>query len=158
MSYKLNLAKYIPKHSSMEHIVLYTALGVIFIALVASLFSLRSKANYLSKWKMLQKLLGDKSTWKDAIIEADKLLDMALKNHHYKGRTTGERLVAAQHELSANDKVWFSHKLANKIVSEKDMVISKSQVKKALLGFWQALRDLDAFGKKDEAKKVAKNE
>ena len=58
----------------------------------------------------------------------------------------GERLVSAQHELSANDSAWFSHKLRNKIDAD-NMPLTKAEVKKALLGFWQALKDLGAFKK-----------
>ena len=99
------------------------------------------------QWKDLEKLLADKTTWKEAVIGADRLLDRVLKQHHFKGKTMGERLVAAQHHLSANDMVWFSHKLSNKLADD-NLDINKQTVKKTLLGFWKALKDLGAFKKK----------
>ncbi len=132
--------------ANIEHIVLGIALLIVLAVLAALTISLRAKYNYSSNWRSLQKLLKDKSSWNDAVLEADKLLDSMLKKRHFKGKTMGERLVSAQHELSANDMVWYSHKLANKIVGES-IVVTKAQVKRALLGFWRALKDLDAFDK-----------
>src|SRR4051794_29200259 len=43
-----------------------------------------------------------------AVIDADKLLDQALKSHRFRGKTMGERLVAAQRTLSDNDAVWYA--------------------------------------------------
>ena len=42
-----------------------------------------------------------------AVVDADKLLDEALKRHHFKGKTMGERLVSAQRMISDNDAVWY---------------------------------------------------
>jgi hypothetical protein len=80
-----------------------------------------------------------------AIIDADKLLDDALKKRHFKGKTMGERLVAAQKNLSDNDAVWFAHKLRNRLVHETNVRLKKRDVQKALSGFRQGLRDLGAL-------------
>ncbi|MBI5906565.1 hypothetical protein HY857_00740, partial [Candidatus Saccharibacteria bacterium] len=50
-----------------------------------------------------------------AVIDADKLLDEALKKRNYKGKTMGERLVSAQRSLTDNDSVWYAHKLRNRL-------------------------------------------
>ena len=97
------------------------------------------------RWKDLQALCGDKKTWPLAIIDADKLLDEALKKSHYKGKTMGERLVTAQRNLSNNDAVWFAHKLRNKLVHEQHVGLKEADVKSALIGFRQALKDLGAL-------------
>jgi hypothetical protein len=103
------------------------------------------KAVYTERWRELQKNCADKKTWPLAIIDADNLLDKALRARKYKGKTTGERLVAAQHSLSANDGVWFGHKLRNKIVHEEARKLRKQDVLEALNGFRQALKDLGAL-------------
>lgn len=99
------------------------------------------------RWQELQSHCATRKTWPDAIIAADDLLCEALKKRGYKGKTTGERLVAAQHELSSNDTVWVGHKLRKRMeqaeidvrkLKKKDMVI-------ALAGFREALRDLGAL-------------
>ena len=110
----MNFAKYLPSSLTLQHIIFAVAAGFLLIVLVMLTFSCKARSNYAARWKSLQKLLADKKTWKDAVIEADKLLDNALKQRHYKGKTMGERLVSAQHELTKNDMVWYSHKLSNK--------------------------------------------
>jgi hypothetical protein len=100
---------------------------------------------FTERWNEAQKLCASKNTWPLAIINADKLLDDALKRTHYKGKTMGERLVAAQRDLSDNDSVWFAHKLRNKIVHEEYGDLKKRDVQKVLMGFRQALRDLGAL-------------
>jgi len=111
------------------------------LVLIIGLFGLLQKkprklnqARYKKKWVKLQQLLPDKDSWPMAIIDADKLLDEALKKRRYKGKSTGERLVAAQHSLSNNDAVWFGHKLRNKLVHEQDFKLRKNDVKNALAG------------------------
>ena len=143
-----NIAKHLPNSADLQHLVLAVAAGFLLVVLIMLVFSIKARSNYLTRWKSLQKMLADKKTWKDAVLEADKLLDSALKQKHFKGKTMGERLVSAQHELSKNDMVWYSHKLSNKI-SNDNVEVTKAQVKKSLLGFWQALKDLGAFPKTD---------
>src|ERR1700733_14229161 len=89
---------------------------------------------FKSKWQVLQKQCANKSTWALAVIDADKLLDEALKKRHYKGKTMGERLVAAQRELTNNDGVWFGHKLRNRLVHETGIKLTKQEVQEALFG------------------------
>ncbi|HEY5549931.1 MAG TPA: hypothetical protein VIK37_01895 [Candidatus Saccharimonadales bacterium] len=80
-----------------------------------------------------------------AVIDADKLLDEALKRKGYKGKTMGERLVAAQRALSNNDSAWYAHKLRNRLVHEPNVRIRKSEAKNALAGIKQTLQDLGAL-------------
>lgn len=102
---------------------------------------------FTARWKELQKNCATRKTWPQAIIEADELLDEALKKSRYKGKTTGERLVAAQHELSSNDTVWVGHKLRNRIEQGDVDVrkLKKTDIVFALAGFREALRDLGAL-------------
>jgi hypothetical protein len=125
--------------------------GVALLAVViaASMFAKRprkiNQAHYQAKWQDLQKLLGDQATWPLAIIDADKLLDDALKAHKYKGKSMGERLVSAQRDIQANDDVWFGHKLRNRLVHEHDVKLKERDMKEALLGIRHALKDLGAL-------------
>ena len=123
--------------------------ALIVVVIAASVYAKRprkiNKAYYQSRWQDLQKLLRDQATWPLAIIDADKLLDDALKAHKFKGKTMGERLVAAQRQIQANDDVWFGHKLRNRLVHENDVKIKERDVKEALLGIRHALKDLGAL-------------
>lgn len=80
-----------------------------------------------------------------AVIDADKLLDEALRKHHFKGKTMGERLVSAQRILNDNDAVWYAHKLRNRLVHEPNVRLKKREAQTALAGFKQGLKDLGAF-------------
>jgi hypothetical protein len=99
-------------------------------------------SKYNAKWMELQKFCASRETWQLAIISADKLLDEALKKRRFKGRSMGERLVSAQRTFSDNDGVWFAHNLSKKLVDETAIRLRQIDVKKSLVGFRQALRDL----------------
>lgn len=98
-------------------------------------------------WQTLQKSCSKKEGWPQAIIAADKLLDDALKRRRVGGRNMGERLVQAQRLLTDNDAVWFAHKLRNKIEGNPGMKLKETEVKEALVGLRQALKDLGALPK-----------
>lgn len=100
---------------------------------------------FVPRWKDLQKMLSHKDQWGDAIIAADKLLDEALRKLHYKGKTTGERLVSAHTLFSDIDGVWFGHKLVGKLKSETPPPLKEKDVRKALMGIGQALKDVGAL-------------
>lgn len=106
---------------------------------------------YTERWKELQKNCASRKTWPVAIEEADKLLDDVLKRRGYKGKTPGERLVSAQHDLTSNDTIWVGHKLCNKLKDEPVDVrtLKKKDMVVALSGFRQALRDLGALKTND---------
>ena len=126
-------------------VAVLAVLLVIAGAVVARRRRVFDTAYYEKKWKELQGLLKDNATWPLAIIDADKLLDRALKDRRYKGKTMGERLVAAQRDIKYNDDVWFGHKLRNKLVHENDIKLKERDVKDALLGIKAALKDLGAL-------------
>jgi len=127
-------------------VAVITLLGVIFG--VGYLQKRRPRlldAKYFQeKWHDAQGLCKTKESWPLAVINADKLLDEALRRRHFKGKTMGERLVSAQHELTDNDAVWFAHKLRNRLVHETDVKLKQADVKKALVGIRQALKDMGA--------------
>lgn len=100
---------------------------------------------FQSKWKELQAGLNNPDRWPMAVIQADSLLDEALRKRRFKGKTMGERLVSAQRSLTDNDATWFAHKLRNRLVHETGTELKKKEVQKALMGLRQALRDLGAL-------------
>lgn len=100
---------------------------------------------FIASWKELQSYCRDKSTWGQAIIDADKLLNEALKRRKFKGKTMGERMVSAQRVFTNNDDMWFGHNLAKKLKASADTKLKEPDVKTALQGFRQALRDIGAL-------------
>lgn len=128
--------------------IIVIAVAVVLVAFISSyrLIPRRLKVKYFQrKWIDLQQLCKNKATWTDAIVSADKLLDEALKKKRYGGKSMGERLVAAQRKLTDNDSVWFGHKLRNKIDTDPKIKLRERDVKNALLGIRQALKDIGAL-------------
>jgi hypothetical protein len=100
---------------------------------------------FIGDWKELQLYCRDKSTWPNAIQEADRLLDKALKRRKFKGKSMGERMVSAQRMITDNDRLWFAHNLAKKIIVDPKLRLKEDDVKNALIGFRQALKDIGAL-------------
>ena len=130
--------------------LLLMALGGALLLTVLSLLSRKipkrlNQSYFVKEWRYLQAMCSSKDTWPLAIINADKLLDTALKKRKFTGKTMGERLVSAQRKLTNNDGVWFAHKLRNKLVHEQDINLKEKDVKEALVGIRQALKDLGAL-------------
>lgn len=125
--------------------------SVVLVSISTGLFIYRKLPKRLkhdkfkSNWKDIQKLCADKESWEKAVIDADNLLEKALKRKKIKGTSTGERLVSAQNILTNNDGVWFGHKLRTKLESDPEAKVSQDETKKALLGIGQALKDLGAL-------------
>lgn len=107
---------------------------------------------FMNRWKHLQVLCKDKSTWPEALSEADILLDKALKRRKFKGKSMGERLVSAQRSFTNNDGVWFAHNMCKKVIADPDIRLREDDVKAALIGFRQALRDIGALPGNKEVK------
>lgn len=120
--------------------------GVIVLGLVAMVgkkrFGPSGQKYFQEKWMELLTRVKTPEGMVLAVIDADKLLEEALKRKGFKGKTTGERLVAAQRSISDNDAVWFAHKLRNRLVHEPNIRLKKSEAQSALAGFRACLKDL----------------
>lgn len=85
---------------------------------------------------------------KNAITEADKLVDFALRGAGVAGDTMGERLKAARSRFGSNstyDALWRAHKLRNALAHEVGFDLVPSQAREALQGFERGLKDLGAL-------------
>lgn len=110
------------------------------------------QSKFQKRWQELQKMCSSKESWAEAVQKADKLLDEALRKKRIRGKNMGERLVQAQRILTDNDGVWFGHKLRARVESQPETKLKESEVKEALVGIRQALKDLGALpGKKETA-------
>src|SRR4051812_16113522 len=101
------------------YLVSVAVFGILVLFIISRLsrrFSTRLNQNYFrSHWDELLTRVKTADGMALAIIDADKLLDEALKKRHFKGKTMGERLVSAQRNLSDNDSAWYAHKLRNRL-------------------------------------------
>lgn len=97
-----------------------------------------------TRWQEIESMLGKGSEMTDkvAILEADKLLDHALKAMAMPGTTLGERLKVATYKFPKLQRVWWSHKLRNQLVHEASFSVSHRSAKSAVDGFKNALKEL----------------
>jgi hypothetical protein len=77
---------------------------------------------------------------KMAIMEADKLLDHALKSLAMSGNTLGERLKFACYKWPQLRQVWWAHKIRNQLVHEASYHLDAGIARRALRSYRQALR------------------
>lgn len=127
--------------------IVFIGLAVLMaIAVVIRLLPKKLKTDsFAADWKQIQDYCRDKALWPQALIEADALLNKALKRRKFKGKSMGERMVSAQRLFTSSDKLWYAHNLYKKVIAEPDVRLKEADVKAALVGFRQALRDLGAL-------------
>ncbi len=88
-----------------------------------------------------QGLLGSKM----AILEADTLLDAALKSLMMPGDTLGERLKVACYKYPDLRPVWWAHKLRNQMAHDVSFNVSRREAEKAIDEFERALKLLNVL-------------
>ncbi len=77
------------------------------------------------------------------IVEADKILDEALRLLGYKG-SLGDKLKKAGPRFSNLNDLWWAHKLRNKAVHELSHEMNDAEVNRAIVIYHKALTDLGA--------------
>ena len=123
--------------------------GILFAIVAFSKGSPKSlkKDYYRSQWLTLESQLrrDDRNSYTVCILNADKLLDKALRERGVKGQTMGERMKSYQDRWSNAQHVWTAHKMRNKLAHETDVTIEYDQARRALAAFKQGLRDVGAL-------------
>lgn len=137
-----------------DSIVFFALAGVLFFAVAVLWFIFRfhhapqlNVDKYRKKWLEIERNLSrdDIRSCQMAVIEADRLLDSALKERGFSGETMGERMKSAKDIWSNQNSVWQAHKLRNKIVHESDVQAGYSVFRQALASFKRALKDVGAI-------------
>jgi hypothetical protein len=102
---------------------------------------------YRLRWLSIEKQLNkaEVSSFSLCVLNADKLLDQALKERGVKGETMGERMKTAKDTWSNANAVWGAHKLRNQVAHESEVHVSYDDARRALAGFKQALKDMGAI-------------
>jgi hypothetical protein len=136
--------------------ILYLFIAIIVIAAIAfgiwkikrlftrpEMYGL-SREEIMERWGMIRKtgtqgIMGAKL----AIMEADTLLDSALKSMTMPGTTLGERLKVACYKYPKLRNVWWAHKLRNQLVHESSFQIGQRQANQALDEYEKALKTLN---------------
>lgn len=133
-------------------IFLFSGLIIIGILLLVIIATTRkspkgiNQEEFRSKWLKITSSLNDTEESRHlAVLNADKLLDQALKAKGVKGETMGERLKNTKSQLRHRDAIWTAHKLRNQIAHEDSVSVSDEQAKRALAAFKSALKDIGAL-------------
>lgn len=101
------------------------------------------QARFLAIENSLQK--NHPTSFSISILEADKLLDRAMHEIGFPGKTMGERLKKSNNRFSNLNAIWQAHKLRNYIAHEPNFSVSFTQAQNALTIYKQALKDLGAI-------------
>ncbi len=101
----------------------------------------------INKWHEIEQMvsLGGASHLKNAVMEADKLLDHVLRAKVGDDGTLADRLKRAQryfpHKSDYND-LWYAHKVRNQIAHETGFILSAMEAKKVIGYFWKSFKKL----------------
>lgn len=134
---------------------LFLLVGVLILAVVLILLiSFKGKGSavvnrekYQSQWLEIENSISRNNlpACQLAIMNADKLLDMALKERRFKGENMGERMKSAQSTWKNANNVWTAHKVRNRLAHEPGATVSYDLTLQALSAFKQGLKDLGAI-------------
>lgn len=139
----------------MDNVLLPFLIGVLVVgALLAVVLMLTKRGHvtlnvdkYRTRWMTIEQSLSrdEPSSHQLCVLNADKLLDQALREKGISGNTMGERMKAQQSVWSNANAVWGAHKLRNQIAHEHDIKVSYDDAKRALSAFKRALKDIGAI-------------
>lgn len=104
-----------------------------------------AKKRVVKAWKMVLDYLGEENphAWKLAILQADTLLDEALRAAGTIGKNTGERLKAIDRTILPNlDEVWNAHRLRNEIAHHTELEIDRTTAERAIKTYEEAFKHL----------------
>lgn len=106
-----------------------------------------NRQKYQGRWLAIEAGLSrqDEASFSLSVLNADKLLDQALKERGFSGATMGERMKSAKHVWSNADHVWGAHKIRNKVAHEPDVRMTYEIAARSLAAFKTALKDLGAI-------------
>lgn len=127
-------------------IVLVGGALLVVISLTRRPGRILNQEKYREKWLRMTNEMDNKnaSSLAIAILNADRLLDEALRERGIAGETLGERMKNGKDLFSDRQGVWEAHKLRNRIAHE-EIKVSARDAHSAMSKFKTALKDLGAL-------------
>lgn len=107
-------------------------------------FGEREKSIINDRWTHIEGLVI-KDRHKEAVMEADKLVDFAFREMGLRGETFADRLRSAQKMLPNYQDIWSAHKLRNQLAHEIHAEVNSRTAESALQTFKQTLKYLKAL-------------
>ncbi|KKR88353.1 MAG: hypothetical protein A3G02_03175 [Candidatus Yanofskybacteria bacterium RIFCSPLOWO2_12_FULL_44_13b] len=98
-----------------------------------------------ARWEEIKRHIDSpkEGEWKFAVIEADALMNDALKRAGFAGETMGERLQNIQSGQIQNlDALWEAHKIRNRLAHDSDYFLRYAEAKRAVSQFEKILKEL----------------
>lgn len=128
-------------------VLIAAVVGVVYLLVMSKQGPALNVQRYQTKWLEIENSVrrDNNASWQLAIMNADKLLDQALRERRFKGQTMGERMKSAQKVWKNANHVWGAHKVRNQLAHEVNAHISYDTTLRSLSAFKQALKDLGAI-------------
>jgi hypothetical protein len=123
--------------------------GLLFVVISMAKHSPRTidVEKYRSRWLGIETALSrsNESSHTLCVLNADKLLDQALRDRGISGKTMAERMKNCQGKWTNGNGLWAAHKVRNRLAHETDVTIDYDRAKQALVAYKQGLKDLGAI-------------
>ena len=128
-------------------VLIAAVVGVVYLLITSKHGSQLNVQRYQTKWLEIENSVTRDNTasWQLAIMNADKLLDQALRERRFRGQTMGERMKSAQKTWENANHVWGAHKIRNQLAHEVNANVTYDITLRSLSAFKQGLKDLGAI-------------
>ncbi len=128
-------------------VLLAAIVGVVYLMVTSKHGSQLNVQRYQTKWLEIENSVTryNADSWQLAIMNADKLLDQALRERRFKGQTMGERMKSAQKVWKNANYLWGAHKIRNQLAHEVNANVTYDITLRSLSAFKQGLKDLGAI-------------
>lgn len=103
----------------------------------------KTKTEFRNHWANIEAMITA-SQWREAIMNADMLLDKALRLKNLPGVTLGERLKNADQVIPKDtlDTAWRAHKVRNRLAHELHYEPTEVEAKQVMADFKRVLREM----------------
>lgn len=96
-------------------------------------------------WSAVERALGEGtfSGYKIGVLETEKLFEELLEQKQIPGRNAERKLKYIARFLSLPDKLDYSRNIYERVVHEPHFEISREETKQVIMGYWQAMLDIE---------------
>lgn len=109
------------------------------------------RRKYQEYWDIVEESLNEStySGYKIAVVETEKILQMALDDKKFPGRNINEQIKNAELVIKNPEKLNYSRAMYDKIINEPDFDISSEDIKEIEMGYYRAISDITKMSSKD---------
>ena len=106
---------------------------------------------YQEYWDAVENSLneGTYSGYKIAVVETEKILQMALDDKKFPGKNINEQIKNAKLVIKNPEKLNYSRAMHGKIINEPNFDISSEDIKEIEMGYYRAISDITKMSSKD---------